>query len=273
MSIQQEKFKEIADAIRTHTGETDLIKPSEFSSKIADVYNNGYVEGNTDGFETYWQDGFGVGYENGYEEAYNDSLDDIEESYNRGYDEYRTTLWNGIQNNGNRVDYQNAFRNWHNADKYWKPIHNIEPTNANMMFYNAGFNNASLPELCEQAGITLSFAKVITFNQPFSYCSIGDVGIIDTRSTKNTSSLLMQAHAKKAHIILKEDGSQLHTGGCFTGANNLTDLTIEGAIGNSLPIPSPLTPESMISVITHLWVRHSHQAKCFYRTCFCFLFG
>lgn len=41
MSVQQEKFKEIADNIREKTGTTDLIKPSEFASKIADVYEAG----------------------------------------------------------------------------------------------------------------------------------------------------------------------------------------------------------------------------------------
>ena len=41
MSVQQEKFKEIADAIRSKTGETELIKPSEFADKMDDVYNAG----------------------------------------------------------------------------------------------------------------------------------------------------------------------------------------------------------------------------------------
>lgn len=41
MSVQQEKFTEIADAIRNKTGENDLIKPSEFADKIEDVYDAG----------------------------------------------------------------------------------------------------------------------------------------------------------------------------------------------------------------------------------------
>ena len=41
MSVQQEKFKEIADAIREKTGSTDLIKPSEFANKIDEVYEAG----------------------------------------------------------------------------------------------------------------------------------------------------------------------------------------------------------------------------------------
>lgn len=41
MSVQQEKFTEIANAIREKTGTTDLIKPSEFASKVDDVYEAG----------------------------------------------------------------------------------------------------------------------------------------------------------------------------------------------------------------------------------------
>lgn len=45
MSVQQENFKEIADAIREKTGSEELIKPSEFASKIDDVYEEGTKSG------------------------------------------------------------------------------------------------------------------------------------------------------------------------------------------------------------------------------------
>ena len=165
-------------------------------------------------------------------------------------DKYRIALWNGIQNSGTRTDYQNAFRSWKNAHNYWTPIYDINPTNVSMMFY--GFtSDLGLPEVCERAGIKMDWSKVVAFSQPFSYSAIPDVGVIDTTGAKNLGSILMYAPVKKAHFILKSDGSQGFNG-AFTGADNLTDLTIEGAIGQSFPIPSPLTPESMISVITHL---------------------
>ena len=44
MSIQQEKFAAIADAIRVKTGSTDLIKPSEFADKVDEVYKTGYQD-------------------------------------------------------------------------------------------------------------------------------------------------------------------------------------------------------------------------------------
>ena len=41
MSVQQQKFKEIADAIREKTGSTELIKPSAFAAKVGEVYETG----------------------------------------------------------------------------------------------------------------------------------------------------------------------------------------------------------------------------------------
>ena len=44
MSIQQEKFKAIADKIREKTGTTEKIKPNNFADKIDDVYEAGSNE-------------------------------------------------------------------------------------------------------------------------------------------------------------------------------------------------------------------------------------
>ena len=49
MSYQQEKFTEIANAIRNKTGTTDKIKPSEFATKVSDVYEAGYEQGKAEG--------------------------------------------------------------------------------------------------------------------------------------------------------------------------------------------------------------------------------
>lgn len=44
MSIQQEKFKAIADKIREKTNKTDVIKPNDFVNKIDEVYNAGGLD-------------------------------------------------------------------------------------------------------------------------------------------------------------------------------------------------------------------------------------
>lgn len=52
MSIQQEKFKEIADAIREKTNGTDKIKPSEFAGKVDEVYE----AGKKSEYDRFWED-------------------------------------------------------------------------------------------------------------------------------------------------------------------------------------------------------------------------
>lgn len=49
MSVQQEKFREIADVIREKTGKTDPIKPSNFASEIHKVYDKGFEDGQAQG--------------------------------------------------------------------------------------------------------------------------------------------------------------------------------------------------------------------------------
>lgn len=50
MSVQQEKFKAIADKIRHYLGISDLIKPSDFADKIDAVAEDRYTLGVTDGY-------------------------------------------------------------------------------------------------------------------------------------------------------------------------------------------------------------------------------
>jgi hypothetical protein len=44
MSIQEERFKGIADAIRAKLGTTDLIRPLDFAEKVAEVYDKGVFD-------------------------------------------------------------------------------------------------------------------------------------------------------------------------------------------------------------------------------------
>ncbi len=46
MSVQQEKFTQIADAIREKTGSKDKIKPSQFASEIDNVFDAGSASNN-----------------------------------------------------------------------------------------------------------------------------------------------------------------------------------------------------------------------------------
>lgn len=171
-----------------------------------------------------------------------------------GGDDYRTQFWNGFQENGARTNFADGFRGWKNMHNYWCPIHDINPIEGSMMFYNAT-SNLGLPEMCEKAGINqIDWSKVQTFNQVFSYAKIPDIGVIDTRGSRSMSSILASSYVQKAHLILKEDGSQGAHSGAFTNATKLTDLTIEGKIGDTVNLSTctNLSTDSMKSVIMAL---------------------
>lgn len=51
MSIQTERFGEIADAIRSYTGETGGIAPNSFAEKIGDVFRAGQAQANEKQYE------------------------------------------------------------------------------------------------------------------------------------------------------------------------------------------------------------------------------
>lgn len=98
MSIQQDNFKAIADKIREKTGETDLIKPSDFASKIEDVYVAGQNAG-----------GGGGSYEQGFKD---------------GKQAERDAFWESLQKGGARSDYTYAFMNW--SDDIYNPKYPLE---------------------------------------------------------------------------------------------------------------------------------------------------
>ena len=98
MSVQQQKFKEIADAIREKTGTTELIKPSEFASKIEDVYTAGQNAGG------------GGGYDEGF-------ADGKQAEYDR--------FWDVYQENGNRTAYGYCFSGAGWVDDVYNPKYPI----------------------------------------------------------------------------------------------------------------------------------------------------
>lgn len=66
MSLQQDKFKQIADKIREKTGTTDIIIPNDFADKIDEVYSSG--EKNEQ--KSFWDDYQNYGNRTYYDEAF-----------------------------------------------------------------------------------------------------------------------------------------------------------------------------------------------------------
>lgn len=129
MSYQQEKFKEIADAIREKTGTVDLIKPSEFADKIEDVYIAGQNTG-------------GGGYDKGFE-------DGKKSEYDR--------FWNAYQNNGQAVtSYMFYGTCW--TDEVYKPKYPIVfNTGANAVFGMSKITDTKVAISIPMSGVIQTF--------------------------------------------------------------------------------------------------------------------
>ena len=88
MSIQQNKFKEIADCIRSLSGRSYQMKPCEFKDIIAEIHEAALMQG----------------HENGLNEAWHN-------------------FWDAFQENGNRKIYNSSFCGW--TDEYYNPKYPI----------------------------------------------------------------------------------------------------------------------------------------------------
>lgn len=99
MSVQQEKFKEIADAIREKTNSTEKIKPSEFAGKVDEVYEAGKTKG-------------------------------IEEGKKAEHDAW----WEVYQQGGNPMNITNLFAYDPWTDEIYKPIYTIRSSSANLNY-------------------------------------------------------------------------------------------------------------------------------------------
>ena len=139
MSVQQQKFKEIADKIREKTGETELIKPSEFASKIDDVYTAGQNAGGGGDGQTYEQ---GV-------------ADGKQAEYDR--------FWDAFQENGNRTTYNYAFYGW-KEDTYNPkyPINIVSTGNVSNTFNSSTLKDTKVPITVSCQTLATTFANSLS---------------------------------------------------------------------------------------------------------------
>lgn len=180
--------------------------------------------------------------------------ENVPKVYEAGRKSEYDRFWDAYQENGNRTNYYFAFGGpgWTNST--FNPKYSIFPSYIGYgMFWNSGISG-DLEEICEEKGIVLDF----TGSKYMSYCfsqanSLKSVGIVDV---SNAEKSLVQIFGNNISIetirLLKIREEQTLSGG-FTNCISLQNITIEGTIGNNFDIHfSPLTHESLMSIINHL---------------------
>ena len=218
MSVN-EKMTAIADAIRDKTGGTKKLGLDAMTAGIDEVYTAG-----------------------------------IEQGKQAEYD----ALWDSLQNNGTRTDYEGAFGSVWN-DENFKPKYDIRLTSANTMFEYSEI--VDLKGALEKAGVVLDFSTIKNgrFTQIFQFSQIARVGVIDTTGSKNrTISYLFMGATKLREIaawVMADDGTQkFNETNTFQGCEALEEIRIVGLLGCSMSFSacSRLSDGSVQSVIDHL---------------------
>lgn len=208
-------FVSVCETVREKTGNTETIKSGELPAKVDDVFTAGKKS-----------------------------------EYDR--------IWDGIQEHGQRTVYHYGFSNTWDSDTF-KPKYDMKPTDARYMFYN-NKANVDLRDLLNRQGIVLDLSDVSynMFGYMFASSKFTALPTVDLRgcTTSSTNNGIFgwthNLHTIDA-IILEDDGSTVIGTSWFSTADALKNLVIVGLIGNSIDFSySPLSPESMKSVITHL---------------------
>lgn len=209
MSVQQQKFKEIADKIREKTGTTELIKPSDFADKIEEVYNAGQNAG-------------GGG----------DSMD---------------AFWDVYQEYGNRANYAYAFggRGW--TDETYKPKYPIATNGAfGYIYSNSLITDTVVPLVFKQHNSTQVFANsklqsipsiTVVRNQTFTNWFVGCSDLVEILFTDesvigNNIDLSVCKNLSYESLMTVINALEDKTGSstqfvCTIGTDNLNKLSNE----------------------------------------------
>ena len=223
MSLQQDKFKAIADKIREKTGTTDKIVPNDFVNKIDGVYDKGVSDGKQS-----------------------------------QYDEF----WDRYQNNGNRRGYAYGFTGEGWTAETFKPKYDIICHSGDITYiFSRALGNVDLIQHLKDIGKKIDTSKVNSFSLAFGYFYGTSLPTIDTSSASNLSQMFRQANDLKTieKIIL---GSYNHNfTDAFYACTALEDITFEGVISTNIAFAytysgenygSPLTKASITSIVNAL---------------------
>lgn len=221
MSVQQEKFREIADAIRAQTGEVRPIKPSEFASEISILYTKTYEAGSANGKQA-------------------------------EYDAF----WDNVQKNGNRTYYSFGFSGEGWNDTTFKPKYNITPSEANSMFQVTAITD--FVDILEKQGVTLDTSKATTIQNMFAGSfHVTKVPKIDASGVTSSTGCAGVFNSCTALEEVEEFVFNADVTNYLSFVHWCTSLKkfkASGTIGSSISFDrtSKLDKESITSVIEHL---------------------
>lgn len=171
--------------------------------------------------------------------------------YNAGKKSQYDEFWDSFQDNGNRTNYNSAFRGtnprvnggWN--DTTFKPKYPMCPTNSGSMFYYSNITNIE--------NTAIDFSNSTNFSYMFQGSPVIYIGVMDVTScTELDHTFFGGFYIKRIRkMIVNENNVFAYT---FRSCSRLSEIEFEGVIGNDIAFgDSPLTLESARSIINALY--------------------
>lgn len=246
-----DKLTAIGDIIRGLTETEELIPLAEMPEKVVETFDVGWQAG----YEQGHPEGWGQGYEEGYTKGQ-------EDGYYAGRQAEHDKLWDYVQQNGSRTNYDEAFSTtttW--APRTFYPKYDIRPTTAKRIFYaweGAAHDGFDLVQRLEECGVVLDTSQATTLQMAFCYAHFSRLPTIDlTGLTDADGTYLLFAygweHLRTIDKIIVNENTKFKS--TFYNCTGLANLIFEGTLAqNGLYVNTctNLSHDSLMSIINAL---------------------
>ncbi len=198
-----------------------------------------------------------------YDEGYADGFEDGKAE--GGDDTYYNEMWDEIQQNGTKTDYNRVFmgKGWNNVS--FKPKHPIKPQKAQSMFESSG-------ALSNEYVKAIDFSNCSVFVSSFYKSDVTELGVIDCRKASTGWNGIASMFAE-ALLLRKIEKLILPTdSGCtldaFVHTDALEEITLEGTAHKAMNFrnSTKLNKASITSLINCLATSTSGIAVTFSQT-------
>ena len=164
---------------------------------------------------------------------------------------YYNDVWDSIQTNGTRTNYDRCFASLSWNDVTFKPKYDMILSSASYMFQYSQITDL----VVAMGGKTIDFSNVPSYSmtRPFDSSAITHIGVVNVSNAGLLNTLF--GNATELHTIDKLVVSASNTYGTkmFEFCSKLENIIIEGTIGNAFNMSAcPLTTASVQSIIDHL---------------------
>ncbi len=182
--------------------------------------------------------------------------ENVPKVYEAGKQKEWSDFWDMYQENGTRVNYENAFYYTYWNEKTFKPKYDITPTNSRNMFgYFSRYHNynCDLADLLNKCGVKLDTSNATNVVGMFQYSRIYRIPELDLRKATNLESLIRSDYVETVDKIILNDIGNQYFAIAFIDSTALKNIEFEGVIGQDMDFKvCPLSVASFKNIIEHL---------------------